>query len=180
MTADTLPDEVDFVFCPEALPEEEVHRVVLVVEGMARPIPTSLITLADEAAQRVCDRLNGVSGTATATPGPRSPPDACAPAPRTAALRTERPSSPSRLTLGRRDSGRAHPTAALLALPPFLPWRVSARRPGASRSPPFESERSERRASARWKKGRRAPPLYRARQPHRRPRPCSSIPTSTP
>ena len=58
MTADTLPDEVDFAFRPEALPEEDVHRVVLVVEGMARPIPTSLITLADEAAQRVCDRLN--------------------------------------------------------------------------------------------------------------------------
>ena len=58
MTADTLPDEVDFVFCPEALPEEEVHRVLLAVEGMARPIPTSLITLADEDARRVCDRLN--------------------------------------------------------------------------------------------------------------------------
>ena len=34
MTADTLPDEVDFVFCPEALPEEQVHRIVLVVEGI--------------------------------------------------------------------------------------------------------------------------------------------------
>ena len=58
MTADTLPNEVDFVFCPEALPEEEVHRVVLVVEGMACPIPTSLIMLTDEDARRVCDRLN--------------------------------------------------------------------------------------------------------------------------
>ena len=58
MTADTLPNEVDFVFCPEALPEEEVHRVVLVVEGMARPIPTSLIMLTDEDARRLCDRLN--------------------------------------------------------------------------------------------------------------------------
>ena len=45
MTADTLPDEVDFVFCPEALPEEEVHRIVLVVEGMGGVIPTSLVTL---------------------------------------------------------------------------------------------------------------------------------------
>ena len=48
MTADTLPDEVDFAFRPEALPEEEVHRVVLVVEGMARPttagrIPFSML-----------------------------------------------------------------------------------------------------------------------------------------
>ena len=58
MTADTLPDEVDFVFCPEALPEEEVHRIVLVVEGMGGVIPTSLVTLTDEDAQRLCDRLN--------------------------------------------------------------------------------------------------------------------------
>ena len=58
MTADTLPDAVDFVFCPEALPEEEVHRIVLVVEGMGGVIPTSLVTLTDEDAQRLCDRLN--------------------------------------------------------------------------------------------------------------------------
>ena len=58
MTADTLPDEVDFVFCPEALPEDDMHRVVLVVEGMGGVIPTSLITLTDEDARRLCDRLN--------------------------------------------------------------------------------------------------------------------------
>ena len=58
MTADTLPDEVDFVFCPEALPEEEVHRVVLVVEGMGTVVPTSLVALTDEDARRLCDRLN--------------------------------------------------------------------------------------------------------------------------
>ena len=40
MTADTLPDEVDFVFCPEALPEDDMHRIVLVVEGMGGVIPT--------------------------------------------------------------------------------------------------------------------------------------------
>ena len=58
MTADTLPDEVDFVFCPEALPEEEVHRIVLVVEGMGAVIPTSLVALTDEAARCLCTRLN--------------------------------------------------------------------------------------------------------------------------
>ena len=58
MTADTLPDEVDFVFCPEALPEEEVHRIVLLVKGMARPIPTSLVALDDADARRLADRLN--------------------------------------------------------------------------------------------------------------------------
>ena len=58
MSADTLPDKVDFVFCPEALPEEEVHRIVLVVEGMGAVIPTSLVALTDEAARRLCTRLN--------------------------------------------------------------------------------------------------------------------------
>ena len=58
MTVGTLPDEVDFVFCPEALPEEEVHRIVLVVEGMGASVPTSLVTLTEEAARRLCDRLN--------------------------------------------------------------------------------------------------------------------------
>ena len=58
MTAVTLPDEPDFVFCPEALPEEELHHVVIAVEGMSGPIPTSLVTLTDEDGRRLCDRLN--------------------------------------------------------------------------------------------------------------------------
>ena len=58
MTADTLPDEVDFVFCPEALPEKDVHRIVLAVAGMGGVIPTSPVTLVDADARRVCDRLN--------------------------------------------------------------------------------------------------------------------------
>ena len=58
MTADTLPEKVDFVFCPEALPEEDLHRIVLVVEGVDRAIPTSLVTLAEADAVRLCGRLN--------------------------------------------------------------------------------------------------------------------------
>ena len=58
MTGDILPDEVDFLFCPEALPEEDMHRIMLVVDGVDRPIPTSLVTLAEADAVRLCGHLN--------------------------------------------------------------------------------------------------------------------------
>ncbi len=58
MTADTLPDEVDFVFRTEALPEEDVHCIVLVIKGMGASIPTSQVTLTDEDGHRLGDRLN--------------------------------------------------------------------------------------------------------------------------
>ncbi len=58
MSAQTLPDEVDFVFCPEALPEDGMHRIVIVVDGMSGSIPTALFTLDGEEARSLCDRLN--------------------------------------------------------------------------------------------------------------------------
>ena len=58
MTADILPDEVDFVFCPEAPPEQDLHRIVLLVEGLDRAIPTSLVTFSEADAVRLCGRLN--------------------------------------------------------------------------------------------------------------------------
>ena len=58
MTAQTLPDEPDFVFCPEELPEDELQRIAIVVEGMNGAIPTALVTLTATAALRICDRLN--------------------------------------------------------------------------------------------------------------------------
>ena len=62
MTADILPDEVDFVFCPDALPEEGLHRIVLAVEGVNRAVPTALVTLAEADAVRLCGRLNRCLG----------------------------------------------------------------------------------------------------------------------
>lgn len=45
MNIDTLPDEADFVFFVEALPEDGLHRLAIAVEGMDAPIPTSMIAV---------------------------------------------------------------------------------------------------------------------------------------
>ena len=58
MNIDTLPDEADFVFFAEALPEDGLHRVAIAVEGMGAPIPTMLVTVTRDSALGVCDRLN--------------------------------------------------------------------------------------------------------------------------
>ena len=58
MNIDTLPEEADFVFFAEALPEDGLHRVAIAVEGMDAPIPTLLVTVTLDSALNVCDRLN--------------------------------------------------------------------------------------------------------------------------
>ena len=56
MNMDTLPNEVDFVFFVEALPEDGLRRVAIAVEGMAAPIPTMLIAVDIDSALRIADR----------------------------------------------------------------------------------------------------------------------------
>ena len=58
MNIDTLPDEADFVFFAEPLPDDGLHRVSIAVEGMGAPIPTMMITVTPDSALDVCDRLN--------------------------------------------------------------------------------------------------------------------------
>ena len=58
MNMDTLPDEVDFVFFVEALPEDGLHRVAIAVEGMDAPIPTMMVAVDIDSALRIADRLN--------------------------------------------------------------------------------------------------------------------------
>lgn len=58
MTADTLPDEVNFVFFVEELPEDGLHRVAIAVEGMDATIPTAMIALDTGDVHRLCDKLN--------------------------------------------------------------------------------------------------------------------------
>ncbi len=58
MNADTLPDEVDFVFFVEELPEDGLHRVAISVAGMDATIPTAMIALNPDELLGVCDRLN--------------------------------------------------------------------------------------------------------------------------
>lgn len=59
MSIDALPDDVDFVFFVEELPDEEgVHRIAIAAEGMSASIPTAMITLGTDDALQMCDRLN--------------------------------------------------------------------------------------------------------------------------
>ena len=59
MSVDTLPDEPDFVFFAEELPEEDgLYRIAIAVEGMAVPIPTLMITVTLDDALNMADRMN--------------------------------------------------------------------------------------------------------------------------
>lgn len=58
MNMDTLPDEVDFVFFVETLPDDGLHRVAIAVEGMDAPIPTMMVAVDIDSALRIADRLN--------------------------------------------------------------------------------------------------------------------------
>ena len=58
MTVDTLPDEVDFVFFVETLPEDGLHRIALAVEGMDASIPTMMMAVTLDSALDMADRLN--------------------------------------------------------------------------------------------------------------------------
>ena len=58
MTADTLPNEVDFVFFVEEFPEDGPHRVAIAVEGTDAIIPAAMIALNPDELPGVCDRLN--------------------------------------------------------------------------------------------------------------------------
>ena len=58
MDIGTLPDEADFVFFAEVLPEDGLHRVSIAIEGMDAPIPTMMVTVTPDSALDVCDRLN--------------------------------------------------------------------------------------------------------------------------
>ena len=58
MTAQTLPDEPDFCFCPAYDVETEVQQIRIVIEGLAGHVPTALVTLTLDDALNICDKLN--------------------------------------------------------------------------------------------------------------------------
>ncbi len=62
MTSHTLPENPDFAFCPAYGPADAPQEIRLVIDGMAGNIPTSLIALTLEDAERFCDRLNARLG----------------------------------------------------------------------------------------------------------------------
>ena len=59
MSADTLPDDPVYVFCPEPDPDDDApRRILLLVEDLTVAVPTALVALTREDGVRLCDRLN--------------------------------------------------------------------------------------------------------------------------
>ena len=58
MTAQTLPDNPNFCFCPAYDVEDEDQQIRIVIEGMAGHVPTALIALTIDDALSICDKLN--------------------------------------------------------------------------------------------------------------------------
>ena len=62
MTAQTLPDEPNYAFCPSYELGDEPQQIRIVFEGMDGYVPTALVALDIDAAERLCDRLNARLG----------------------------------------------------------------------------------------------------------------------
>ncbi len=58
MTAQALPDNPNFCFCPAYDAETDVQQIRIVIEGLSGHIPTALIALDLDDALRLCDKLN--------------------------------------------------------------------------------------------------------------------------
>ncbi|MDD9990625.1 MAG: hypothetical protein OXP75_02395 [Rhodospirillales bacterium] len=58
MTAQTLPDDPNYCFCPAYDIEDEVQQIRIVIEGMAGYVPTALVALTVADAENICDKLN--------------------------------------------------------------------------------------------------------------------------
>ena len=62
MTAQTLPDEPNYAFCPSYELGDEPQQIRIVFEGIDGYVPTALVALDIDAAERLCDRLNARLG----------------------------------------------------------------------------------------------------------------------
>ena len=58
MSADTLPEDPAYVFCPEPASADDPCRILILVEDMTVAIPTALVALTRDHGVRLCDRLN--------------------------------------------------------------------------------------------------------------------------
>ena len=58
MSADTLPDDPAYVLCPERESDDDLCRILILVEDMTVAIPTALVALTRRDGVRLCDRPN--------------------------------------------------------------------------------------------------------------------------
>ena len=62
MTAQTLPDTPNYCFVPAYDLKDEVQQIRIVFEDMAGYVPTALVALTVDDAERLCDKLNARLG----------------------------------------------------------------------------------------------------------------------
>ena len=62
MTAQTLPDDPNYAFCPSYDLGDEPQQIRIVFEGIDGYVPTALVALSIDDAERLCDRLNARLG----------------------------------------------------------------------------------------------------------------------
>ena len=62
MTAQTLPDNPNYCFVPAYEIGDEAQQIRIVFEDMSGYVPTALVALSVEDAERLCDRLNARLG----------------------------------------------------------------------------------------------------------------------
>ena len=58
MTAQTLPDNPNYAFCPSYDLGDEPQQIRIVFEGMEGCVPTALVALTVDDAGRLCNKLN--------------------------------------------------------------------------------------------------------------------------
>ena len=62
MTAQNLPDDPNYAFCPSYELYDEPQQIRIVFDGMQGYVPTALVALTVDDAERLCDRLNARLG----------------------------------------------------------------------------------------------------------------------
>ena len=62
MTAHTLPDDPVYAFAPSYELPDQPQQIRIVFDGMEGYVPTALVALSLDDAERLCDRLNAALG----------------------------------------------------------------------------------------------------------------------
>ena len=62
MTAQNLPDDPNYAFCPSYELGDEPQQIRIIFEGLQGYVPTALVALTVDDAERLCDRLNARLG----------------------------------------------------------------------------------------------------------------------
>ncbi len=62
MTAQNLPDDPNYAFCPSYELGDEPQQIRIIFDGLQGYVPTALVALTVDDAERLCDRLNAKLG----------------------------------------------------------------------------------------------------------------------